>query len=122
MRHFFFGFIYFYLVFGQDFSRTATCRHFSLNGLGIGPRDISPGIGNNKTASLGGITYFGGTLELQFPIYGLPREVGLRGALFADAGTLFGYKSGTNFSTLVGLPAGTQCINRYQAPTWSQNN
>ena len=27
----------------------------------------------------------------QFPIFGLPREIGLKGALFADAGTLFGY-------------------------------
>lgn len=89
---------------------------------GIGPRDISPGVGNNRTASLGGTTYFGGSLELQFPIFGLPREIGLRGAVFADAGTLFGYKSGRNFSSLVGLPAGTPCANRYDNPTWSQNN
>jgi outer membrane protein insertion porin family len=26
---------------------------------------------------------------VQFPIFGIPREVGLKGALFADAGTLF---------------------------------
>ncbi len=64
---------------------------------GIGPRDISTGASNNRTSSLGGTTYFGGTLELQFPIFGLPREVGLRGAIFADAGTLFGYKGRTDF-------------------------
>ena len=29
---------------------------------------------------------------MQFPIFGLPRELGLKGAVFADAGTLFGYK------------------------------
>ena len=68
---------------------------------GIGPRDISPGTTNNQTASLGGTTYFGGSLELQFPIFGLPREIGLRGAIFADAGTLFGYKGRTNFAGLV---------------------
>lgn len=89
---------------------------------GIGPRDISAGVANNQTASLGGTTYFGGSLELQFPIFGLPREIGLRGAIFADAGTLFNYKSGTIFNNLVGLPANTPCQVRYQAPTWSQNN
>jgi outer membrane protein insertion porin family len=68
---------------------------------GIGPRDISTGQSNNSTASLGGTTYFGGSLELQFPIFGLPREIGLRGAIFADAGTLFGYKGRTNFTGFV---------------------
>ena len=36
-------------------------------------------------------------LEVQFPIFGLPRELGLKGAVFADAGTLFGYKGATIF-------------------------
>lgn len=67
---------------------------------GIGPRDISTGI-NNRTAALGGTTYFGGTVEVQFPIWGLPREVGLKGALFADAGTLFGYKGREDFASIV---------------------
>ena len=66
---------------------------------GIGPRDASSA--NNRTAGLGGTTYFGGSAELQFPIWGMPREVGLRGAVFADAGTLFGYEGSTNFSGLV---------------------
>ena len=34
---------------------------------------------------------------MQFPISGLPRELGLKGAVFADAGTLFGYKGATTF-------------------------
>ncbi len=68
---------------------------------GIGPRDISAGVANNQTASLGGTTYFGGTLELQFPIFGLPREIGLRGAIFADAGTLFNYKAARSSTPLV---------------------
>lgn len=63
---------------------------------GIGPRDASPGIGN-RTAALGGTSYYGASLELQFPIFGMPREVGLRGAIFADAGSLFGFKGRTEF-------------------------
>lgn len=61
---------------------------------GIGPRDLN---GDSNSNALGGTTYFGGSLEVQFPFWGVPREFGLRGALFADAGTLFGYKSTTSF-------------------------
>src|SRR5215213_3223980 len=62
---------------------------------GIGPRDISSL--DSRSNAIGGTTYFGGTLEVQFPIFGLPRDLGLKGAVFADAGTLFGYKGPTNF-------------------------
>jgi len=74
---------------------------------GIGPRDVT----NDPTANaLGGTTYFGGSLEVQFPIWGLPRDLGLRGAVFADAGTLFNYDGGSSGITNPGLlscPAGT---------------
>lgn len=71
---------------------------------GIGPRDVL----NDPTANaLGGTTYFGGTLEVQFPIWGLPRDLGLRGAVFADAGTLFNYDGGTK-SVLMDCPAGSE--------------
>lgn len=56
---------------------------------GIGPRDRNGDAGAN---ALGGTTYFGATAEVTFPIFGIPRELGLKGALFADAGTLFGYR------------------------------
>jgi outer membrane protein insertion porin family len=57
---------------------------------GMGPRDIStPDASQN---ALGGTTYIGGTVEAQFPIPFIPRDLGLKGAVFADAGTLFGYK------------------------------
>ncbi|CAM5765690.1 outer membrane protein assembly factor BamA [Labrys miyagiensis] len=70
---------------------------------GIGARDLA---GGGKGNGLGGTTYVGGTLELQFPIFGLPREVGLRGAIFADAGTVFGY-GGTKYSqACVAIPGG----------------
>lgn len=73
---------------------------------GIGPRDVaSPAL--SRTAALGGTSYFGGSLEVQFPIPLLPREIGLRGAVFADAGTLFNFDGGraTNFA---GCPAGSK--------------
>lgn len=72
---------------------------------GIGPRDVL----NDPTANaLGGTTYFGGTLEVQFPIFGLPRDLGLRGAVFADAGTLFNYDGGSK-TVLAG------CANGFEA-------
>lgn len=49
---------------------------------GIGPRDKETG------DALGGNMYYAGTAELMFPI-GLPNEWGFRGALFADAGSLW---------------------------------
>jgi outer membrane protein insertion porin family len=61
---------------------------------GFGPRDVgtsNPLIGSPNDDPLGGTTYFGGSAEVQFPIFGLPKEIGLKGALFADAGTVFGY-------------------------------
>ncbi len=92
---------------------------------GIGPRDIAY---DARTGSLGGTTYFGGTAEVQFPIWGLPKEIGLRGAVFADAGTVFnyqGYKAfnvvgGRTFGT-VGLPIGG-CTVTNTAPAFGQGN
>ncbi len=62
---------------------------------GIGPRDISTY--DSEANALGGTTYFGGSLEAQFPIPLLPRELGLKGAVFADAGTLFDFQGQTYF-------------------------
>jgi outer membrane protein insertion porin family len=88
---------------------------------GIGPRDISDP-NNTEANGLGGSTYVGGSVEVQFPILGLPREVGLKGALFADAGTLFGYKGRTNFSELLGLPANSPCTVTNAPPNYTQGN
>jgi outer membrane protein insertion porin family len=62
---------------------------------GIGPRDISS-LDSNSNA-VGGTTYYGASVEVQFPIWGLPRDLGIKGAVFADAGTLFGYKGPRKF-------------------------
>ncbi|MSO89295.1 MAG: outer membrane protein assembly factor BamA [Rhodospirillaceae bacterium] len=48
---------------------------------GIGPRDIG------TDDALGGNEYVVGTVELTFPT-GLPKELGLKGGLFTDVGTL----------------------------------
>jgi outer membrane protein insertion porin family len=68
---------------------------------GLGARDISDP-SNLASNGLGGTTYVGGTLEVQFPIFGVPKEIGLRGAVFTDAGTLFGYHGQTDFSNVLG--------------------
>ena len=82
---------------------------------GIGPRDISDP-NNIAGNSLGGTTYFGGTAEVQFPIFGVPKEIGLKGALFVDAGTLFGFQSQTNFA------GGGVCTTGNTAPLFTQGN
>jgi outer membrane protein insertion porin family len=61
---------------------------------GIGPRDTSADFSSN---SVGGTSYFGGSVEVQAPIFGIPKEVGLKVAVFADAGTLLGYNGPKNY-------------------------
>ena len=68
---------------------------------GIGPRDISNPY-DIQSAALGGTTYYGASAEVDFPIFGLPREIGLKGAVFADAGSLIGYSGPTSFSNFLG--------------------
>ncbi len=82
--------------------------------FGIGPRDV--GSGDPQGNPLGGTKYFGGSLEVQFPLYGLPRDLGLKGAIFADAGTLFGFNGRTNFS-----PNGV-CTPSDVSPLFTQSN
>lgn len=79
----------------QFFLGPSLVRGFAPSG--IGPRDRA----DPKNNALGGSTYFGGSTEVQFPIFGLPRELGFKGAVFADAGTLFGYEGRKNFSGLI---------------------
>ncbi len=82
--------------------------------MGLGARDISTG--NPQGNPLGGTVYYGGSLEVQFPIYGMPRDLGLKGAIFADAGTLYGFNGRTNFS-----PTGV-CSGGPFIPPFTQSN
>ncbi|MGJ4950418.1 outer membrane protein assembly factor BamA [Bradyrhizobium sp. HKCCYLS20291] len=68
-------------------------RGFAPNG--IGPRDINP-FGTQD--ALGGTKYWGASLELQMPFWFLPKEVGLKGAVYADAGGLWGYQGTTGWA------------------------
>jgi outer membrane protein insertion porin family len=61
---------------------------------GIGPRDLM----SSTRDSLGGTTYWGASVEFQVPLYFIPKEVGLRGAVFADAGSLWDYKGPTSWT------------------------
>jgi outer membrane protein insertion porin family len=81
---------------GQDvrlvdlfFKGGETIRGFDR--AGFGPRDL------NTDDALGGQTYWATTAEVRFPIPFVPDDLGIGGAVFADAGSLFG----------ASVPAGT---------------
>ncbi|MGQ0686045.1 outer membrane protein assembly factor BamA [Bradyrhizobium sp.] len=82
-------------------------RGFAPNG--IGPRAINPFTSQD---SLGGTKYWGASLELQMPFWFLPKEVGLKGSIYADAGGLFDYQGPTTwaFTGETTTPANSGCI------------
>jgi outer membrane protein insertion porin family len=69
-------------------------RGFAPNG--IGPRDLSFFPYTGYGDALGGTKYWGASAELQMPFWFLPKEVGLKGAVYADAGSLFDYQGPTS--------------------------
>ena len=73
---------------------------------GYGPRDL------NTNDALGGSMYWATTAEIRFPIPFVPDDLGISGAVFADAGSLW------NASTS-GLPEG--CGAAYQNANGSYN-
>jgi outer membrane protein insertion porin family len=62
---------------------------------GIGPRDITPGTAND---AIGGTNYWGASFEMQYPFYFLPKDSGFKGAVFVDAGSVWGYKGETQLA------------------------
>ena len=72
-------------VFDQYFIGGETIRGFRSQG--VGPRDGNRDLDD----AVGGRTFFSSTAELTFPTPLLPDELGLRGALFLDAGSAWGF-------------------------------
>ena len=68
-------------------------RGFAPNG--IGPRDINP---YGTQDAIGGTKYWGVSAELQMPFWFLPKEVGLKGAVYADAGGLYDYQGPSSWT------------------------
>ncbi|MGE5165285.1 MAG: outer membrane protein assembly factor BamA [Sphingobacteriales bacterium] len=61
---------------------------------GIGPRDLTP---NTTNDALGGSLYWGASVEAQTPLYFLPKDIGIKIAVFADAGSLWDYQGPTSW-------------------------
>jgi len=82
-------------------------RGFAPNG--IGPRDINP---YGTMDALGGTKYWGASYELQMPFWFLPKEIGLKGAVYADAGGLYDYQGPTTWAATGELttPANSNCV------------
>ncbi|WP_426442869.1 outer membrane protein assembly factor BamA [Bradyrhizobium genosp. P] len=85
-------------------------RGFAPNG--IGPRDINP---YGTQDAIGGTKYWGVSAELQMPFWFLPKEVGLKGAVYADAGGLYDYQGPTSW-TATGEVNTPGCIKPTQNP------
>jgi len=62
---------------------------------GLGPRDLTLGTTNDP---LGGSLYWGVSVEAQTPLYFLPKDIGIKVAVFADAGSLWDYQGPTSWS------------------------
>ena len=62
---------------------------------GLGPRDLTPGTTNDP---LGGSLYWGVSMEAQTPLYFLPKDIGIKVAVFADAGSLWDYQGPTSWN------------------------
>jgi outer membrane protein insertion porin family len=62
---------------------------------GFGAKDINNNL-INGLGNLGGTTYWAATAELQFPLWFMPKEVGIKSALFVDVGSLYNYAGNLN--------------------------
>ena len=85
-------------------------RGFAPNG--IGPRDLTFVNFTGTGDAIGGTKYWGASAELQMPFWFMPKEVGLKGAVYADAGSLWGYQGPTSWAQtgeINGLVNGKQC-------------
>jgi outer membrane protein insertion porin family len=60
---------------------------------GIGPRDLTAGTTND---ALGGSLFWGSSIELQTPLFFLPKDIGIKFATYVDAGSLWDYQGPTS--------------------------
>ncbi len=60
---------------------------------GLGPRDAV------SHDALGGSYFWGASAELQTPLFFLPKEIGMKASVYADAGSLWHYAGPTTFPT-----------------------
>jgi outer membrane protein insertion porin family len=61
---------------------------------GIGPRDLT----SVNQDALGGTLYWGASVELQMPLFFLPKDMGIRASVYADAGSLYDYQGPTSWA------------------------
>jgi len=79
-------------VFDQFQGSDKMIRGFAYNGFG--PVDTNGSAARKDWYHLGGKTYFHASAEAQFPLPAVPPSLGMKGAIFADAATLFGVDRG----------------------------
>ncbi|MGD9921395.1 MAG: outer membrane protein assembly factor BamA [Pseudorhodoplanes sp.] len=66
-------------------------RGFRQNGFG--PRDTTPWTTND---AIGGTNFWAASVELFVPLFFIPKDIGIRASLFADAGSVWNYKGPTS--------------------------
>jgi outer membrane protein insertion porin family len=71
---------------------------------GFGPRDLTPGTTGD---ALGGTMFWGASYEVQYPFVFLPKDIGMRGALFVDSGAVWGYRGEIQDPTTGEIISGT---------------
>jgi outer membrane protein insertion porin family len=64
-------------------------RGFAPNG--IGPRDML------SDSGIGGTKFWGASVEFQYPLFFMPKEIGIKAAFYADAGDIWDYQGPTFF-------------------------
>ncbi len=76
---------------------------------GIGPRDLSRFGLTGTGDALGGSMYWGASLEVQTPLYFLPKDSGVKVSAYADAGSLWNYVGPTSWAATGETLSGSIC-------------
>jgi outer membrane protein insertion porin family len=66
-------------------------RGFRQNGFG--PRDLTPWTTHD---AIGGTNFWAASLELFIPLHFIPKDIGIRASIYADAGSVWNYKGPTS--------------------------